>query len=400
MRDWLENQAADQSRRVRFQVRGDDGQLLAGDDTLPDAPAERADGHVAFRDAPVADESLRIASLSTSLRDRHGHTHTVRVQVAESSRARAALANDIIKGVILPQFLILPLAIVLVWFGLSRGLAPLHALRSNLLARRPDDLSKLRDGQAPAEIEPLVASFNDLLERLDKSSAAQKRFIAQAAHQMKTPLAGLRMQAELALGETSPEEVHRSLAQIAASSERAAHLVAQLLSLARAEHHEARPCATVDLTRFARETLHDWVPPALRKSMDLGFETGPGVGGAVLIAGDPVLLGEMLGNLIDNALRYTPPGGRVTVRVDMHAAHAQLDIEDDGPGIPPALRTRVLERFYRILGRDGEGSGLGLAIVKEITELHGGELFVLGREDSSGTLIRVILPLQGRPETG
>jgi len=291
---------------------------------------------------------------------------------------------------------ILPLAILLVWFGLSRGLAPLHALQAHIRARRPDDLSPLEARRAPPEIEPLVTSFNDLLTRLEQNMELQKRFIADAAHQMKTPLAGLRTQAELALRQDASAEVHRSLEQIATSSEHAARLVTQLLALARAENRMSGQIFTrVEVTEVARNAVRDWVQAALAKQMDLGYEAPEE---PVEVDGNPVMLREMLSNLIDNAIRYTPAGGRITVRVrhDAAARLVHLEVEDTGLGIPAAERSRVVERFYRILGREGDGSGLGLAIVREIATMHGGELTI---EDNvyqtsprlAGTLVRVSL---------
>jgi two-component system sensor histidine kinase TctE len=230
---------------------------------------------------------------------------------------------------------ILPLAIILVWFGLSRGLAPLHALQSNIRARRPDDLSPLEAGQAPPEIAPLVASFNDLLTRLEQNMEFQKRFIADAAHQMKTPLAGLRTQAEL---------VQRSLEQIATSSEHAARLVTQLLALARAENRATGQIfSRVELTDLARLAVRDWVQAALSKQMDIGYEEPPH---PVEVEGNVVMLREMLSNLIDNAIRYTPPGGRITVRVrtdEKNLDLVHLEVEDTGLGIPAAERQRAIE---------------------------------------------------------
>jgi two-component system sensor histidine kinase TctE len=299
---------------------------------------------------------------------------------------------------------ILPLAILLVWFGLSRGLAPLHALQAHIRARRPDDLSPLEARRAPPEIEPLVTSFNDLLTRLEQNMELQKRFIADAAHQMKTPLAGLRTQAELALRQDASAEVHRSLEQIATSSEHAARLVTQLLALARAENRMSGQIFTpVEIGDVARSAVRDWVQAALAKQMDLGYEGPETPEEAIEVEGNPVMLREMLSNLIDNAIRYTPAGGRITVRVrrDDAAGMAHLEVEDTGMGIPAAERERVLERFYRILGREGDGSGLGLAIVREIATMHGGKLSI---EDNvyqtsprlAGTLVRVSLRMIDR----
>ncbi|MFM0053286.1 sensor histidine kinase [Caballeronia grimmiae] len=410
-RDFLR---ADNVDSVFFQVLGTRGELVGGDRDMPlphedDRPQP---GIVEFRDDVLRGNDIRVAYTTVDLpglasgRDAESR-QPVLVQVAETLDKRSQLANDIIKGVILPQFVILPLAIVLVWFGLSRGLAPLHALQSNMRTRRPDDLSPLEAGRAPPEIAPLVASFNDLLTRLEQNMEFQKRFIADAAHQMKTPLAGLRMQAEFALRQDVSTEVQRSLEQITTSSEHAARLVTQLLALARAENRATGQIfSRVELTALARAAVRDWVQAALARRMDIGFEEPPF---PVDVQGNVVMLREMLSNLIDNAIRYTPPGGRITVRVrtdDHELDLVHLEVEDTGLGIPPAERERVFERFYRILGREGDGSGLGLAIVKEIATMHGGTLAI---EDHvyqeaprlAGTLIRVslqrVFPARDKP---
>ncbi len=387
---------ADDIDTIYYQIIGPRGELLAGTRALPrpDIPAAPKPGVVEFRDETLHGTPIRVAYTSAEIAGRAGQPYAL-VQVAETLDKRNRLANDIIKGVILPQFVILPLAIVLVWFGLTRGLAPLHALQANIRARRPDDLSPLDAAHTPAEIAPLVTSFNELLTRLEHNIELQKRFIADAAHQMKTPLAGLRMQAEFASRQAVSEEVRRSLEHIAASSDQAARLVSQLLTLARAESSTAaRAFEPVDLAALGRQVTRNWVPPALDKQMDLGFD-GPEQ--PVWIAGNAMMLQEMLGNLLDNAIRYTPPGGRITLRVSTDATHVRVEVEDTGPGIPPAERAHVLERFYRILGRDGEGSGLGLAIVREIAVAHRGEISIHDHvyhpaPRRAGTLIKLSFP--------
>ncbi|SDC46529.1 signal transduction histidine kinase [Cupriavidus sp. YR651] len=366
---------ADETDNIYYQVVGKHGEYVAGDHDLP-LPSEEDQGHaglVSLRDERIAGNDVRVAYTYVDLKN-VGGTQPVLVQVAETLDKRARLANEIIKGVILPQFVILPLAVVLVWFGLTRGLAPLTAIQQRIRARNPGDTSPIDESAAPQEITPLVASFNDLLAQLDLSVQTQKRFIADAAHQMKTPLAGLRMQAELAQREQSPEELRRSLAQIAGSSERTAHLVTQLLSLARMENLAgAGGMASLDLAALAREVVKDWLPQAWARKIDLGLEADDH---PVMVTGNRLMLTEMLNNLVDNAIRYTPTGGHATVRVvaDAFEPFAYLDVEDTGPGIAPAERERVMERFYRVLGTNTEGSGLGLAIVREIVQQHGGEV--------------------------
>jgi two-component system sensor histidine kinase TctE len=405
IRDFL---TADNVDKVFYQVLGTRGELVGGESDMPlphedDRPQP---GIVEFRDDLLRGNDIRVAYTTVEFPQTPG-AQPVLVQVAETLDKRSQLANDIIKGVILPQFVILPLAILLVWFGLSRGLAPLHALQSNIRARRPDDLSPLEARRAPPEIEPLVTSFNDLLTRLEQNMELQKRFIADAAHQMKTPLAGLRTQAELALRQDASAEVHRSLEQIATSSEHAARLVTQLLALARAENRMSGQIFTpIEVTEVARNAVRDWVQAALARQMDLGYEGPEEPDERIEVDGNPVMLREMLSNLIDNAIRYTPEGGRITVRVrpEPTAQLVHLEVEDTGLGIPVAERERVVERFYRILGREGDGSGLGLAIVREIATMHGGTLTIGDNvyqpaPGPAGTLVRVSLRMLRRGGT-
>jgi two-component system sensor histidine kinase TctE len=324
------------------------------------------------------------------------------VQVGETLDKRAQLANQIIKGVILPEFIILPIALALVWFALSRGLSPLAELQQHIRARRPDDLSPIESGQVPEEISPLVRSLNEMLDRLSQSIQMQKRFIADAAHQMKTPLAGMRMQSELALRQTDQHEIHRSLEQLSKSSESATRLVNQLLALARAENQtpEAKPLVPLELSELARNVVQDWVQNSFTQNIDLGFEQP---GHPVMVRGNPTMLRELLNNLIDNALRYTPAAGSVTVRVrtDEEASLAMLEIEDTGPGIAPVERPHVFERFYRILGSNTEGSGLGLAIVREIAQQHDADVDIFNNPRCHdphfpGCLVRVTLRMKPR----
>ncbi|MDO9159418.1 MAG: ATP-binding protein, partial [Burkholderiaceae bacterium] len=258
-----------------------------------------------------------------------------------------------------------------------RGIRPLNELEQRIRARKPDDLSPLDESFVPEEVAPLVASINDLLTRLKTSLSNQKRFLADAAHQLKTPLAGLRMQADMAQRETRPEEMHRSLQLIARSSVRATHTVNQLLALARAETTgRTLPTATIDLARIVTEAVQDSVPRALDKQTDLGYDGPASVPPECLMDGNPTLLGELVRNLVDNAIHYTPRGGVVTARVlvDRFSGVQVLQVEDTGPGIPEGERELVLQPFYRALGTNVDGSGLGLAIVHEIAQQHGASL--------------------------
>ena len=230
------------------------------------------------------------------------------------------------------------------------------------------------------------------MTRLDSNLGAQRRFIADAAHQMKTPLTGLRSQIELVLGETDKQVVARSLRHIAQSTENLSRLVQQLLSLARAEAIADRGVASVpvDLNALAREVAAEWVSKAVSKRIDLGFEP---LEQELHVSGTPLLMREMLGNLVDNAIKYTPDGGRVTVRTLSLAATsgmtAVVEIEDSGVGIPPEERSQVFDRFYRLLGNESDGSGLGLSIVKEIADLHEASITIEDAGSGDGVRVRV-----------
>jgi two-component system sensor histidine kinase TctE len=359
---------ANETNSVFWLVLGGHGQYLGGDRELPlpKGADVAVPGAVRYEDSTLRGFAIRLAYTRVDA-GTPGDTPAL-VIVAETAERRAQLANDIIKGVIIPQFVVLPIAVLLVWFGLSRGVAPLNALQQRLRARRPDDLSPIDARATPSEIAPLVAAINDLLERLSATVQTQRRFVADAAHQLKTPLAGLRTQAELALRDASPDEMQTSLRHLVAGSERATRLVNQLLLLARAENSATVGMAATDLNALACEQTTQWAPQALAIGIDLGFEEADR---PVAIAGNAILLAELLNNLVDNALRYTPRGGRVTVRVRALSGTALLEVEDSGPGIAPEERERVFDRFYRVLGTTAEGSGLGLAIVREIAQKHG-----------------------------
>jgi len=288
------------------------------------------------------------------------------------------LATEIIKGVLLPQFAILPLAILLIWLALVRGIKPLSELEDRIRERKPDDLSPLDDSAVPVEVAPLVMSVNGLLTKLQASIAIQRRFLADAAHQLKTPLAGLRMQADLAQRKgASADDLKQSLQQIGRASVRATHTVNQLLALARAEGGAgARAWQQCDLARLTIDVVREAVPRAIEKRIDLGYDGAePGAPG-VMFDGNLTLLKEMVRNLVDNAINYTPSSderpGVITARVlaDPFGHVVLLQVEDSGPGIPEHERELVFEPFYRVLGNEADGSGLGLPIVLEIARQH------------------------------
>jgi two-component system sensor histidine kinase TctE len=378
--DMLRNDELD---TISYQVLGLRGELIAGERNLALPPEDEVllPGVLRWRDERLGNDDVRVAYLRSEVTP---DGEAVLIQVAETLEKRTRLATEIIKGVILPQFLILPLAVLLVWFALSRGIAPLAELRGRIQRRQSTDLSAIDESLAPEEVAPLVRSINELLGRLDRSIGTQKQFLADAAHQLKTPLAGLRMQAELAqreidAGQGDLQSLKRSLQQIARGSQSAAHMVNQLLAMARAEDQEhAAQRQRVHLGRLAADVVRDFVPRALAKRIDLGYEGPPleGGGAGATVVGHALLLRELIRNLVDNALLYTPPGGTVTVHVvaDPFGQVVVLQVEDNGPGIALADREKVFQPFYRALGTETDGSGLGLAIVRQIASEHGVEV--------------------------
>ena len=376
--------------QLYYMVIGPDREYITGEpDIKPAQPSQT--GQALYYDDRYRDQPVRVAAiqLPVETEDIRGQ---VTIYVVETQRARSELVRELSLGFALPQALLAIFAFAVIWFSVMRALAPLSALQHEIEQRSHRDLSALPAERVPQEVRPLVESMNALLQRLSAALSSQQRFIADAAHQLRTPIAGLRTQTELALRLTKPEEVHASLTQLQTAAEHTTHLVNQLLSLARAEPsaEHAQAMARLDLTALMRATTTDWVPRALARGTDLGFD-GPDA--PVYLNGDDFLLREMLGNLIDNAIRYTPSDGHVTVRLAPGPGNLRIEVEDDGPGIPEAERDAVLERFHRVLGTGVEGCGLGLAIVREIVLRHGGTIKLLAGAEGRGTLASVVLPV-------
>lgn len=379
----------DENDAIYFQVLGFGDELVAGDLDVHwvEPPQRLVPKKIYFRDDNIKGEEIRVAYLYLMPTAGRG---PILVQVAETRNKRNALASRILSGVTLPHFAVIPLAVLLVWIGLGRGIEPLNRLGRMIRRRLPTDLSPIPTAGVPEEVKPVIYAFNDMMARLEQNLQAQQRFIGDAAHQMRTPLTGLKMQTELALSETDPQLMRTSLRQIAESADRAAHLINQLLVLARAEssHEKTHSIERVNLEALVREVTLEWVPAALAKRIDLGFE---GTGWPLQISGNPLLLRELSANLIDNAVKYTPQGGRVTVRTRA-TEFAILEVEDDGPGIAENECELVFERFYRVLGNEAPGSGLGLAIVREIADLHLGSVQLKPSPSGRGTLAQAVFP--------
>ena len=370
----------DQSDKLFFQIRAPDGRVIAGVEDLP-APAVTIPLQSSFYDSTYRGAPIRVAAMKVET--------GFAVQVVETLNKRHRLVRDILVTVLAPTLVIAAASVGLAWLGIARGLAPLERVRNELLQRKPNDLRPLNDQAVPEEVAPAVVALNRLLERTGAASAMQRRFLANAAHQLRTPLAGLQIHLELLMRRDLPREVRKEVETIHSAAARASRLARQLLALAKAESTatDLQPLQRLDVKIIA-ETAAEWVPRAVQRGIDLGFSIS-----SAQIIGDAILLRELLNNLIDNALRYAPAGGAVTVRSGEDGGTAFLSVEDTGPGIAESERNRVFERFYRVDDFSGDGSGLGLAIVKEVVDRHGGSLRIETGADGHGTRIVVSLPL-------
>lgn len=310
--------------------------------------------------------------------------------MAEPVKDRLFLGRSILGNIVIPQFIFILIAGLAVWIGLKRGFEPLERLRNAVSKRRSDDLSPLDEAMAPGEVRPLIREVNALIERLKAMMEQQKRFVANAAHQLRTPFAGLRAQAELAKRETASPAVRTALEGICAGAGRCSRLVNQLLTLARNDPGARNDKAMIDLNlnRIAQETAMNWVPEAVKKNIDLGFE---GAETALFLHGDEGGLRDLIDNLLDNAIRYAPPDGHITLRAGQDDG-VWLSVEDSGPGIPVEERNRVFDRFYRLAGSGQPGSGLGLAIVDEVARRHGATVAIGTAEGGTGAVFTVRFP--------
>lgn len=341
--------------------------VLASNFDLPTPVLAPTPGQPRLESIQHGDRMMRMASLILVVDEADG---PIVVSVAETLRERHSLAREILIGTLPIVLLLLALVMVLVWVGVSRGLRLLDPLAQQIAGRRARDLSALDQSVVPVEIRPLTHTIDALLARLRELLDLQERFIADAAHQLRTPLAGLRLQAERALADPRPESVRDALVHVERLSAGAGRAAGQLLALARAQtsnEDDASSC-TVDLARLARDYIGERVPDALGMRIDLGYE-GP-ISGAE-VAGDPVMLREALVNLVDNALNYAGENGTVTVAIVREVRTVTVAVEDSGPGVDAEWWPRLGERFFRPPNSPREGSGLGLAIVRRIADRHG-----------------------------
>ena len=307
------------------------------------------------------------------------------VQVAQPMSVRQHQALSAALRILIPSLLLLPALAIGIWMAVGRGLRPLEALAAELSRRQPATLGQLTLPAVPAEIAPVVAALNDLLARLDNASSAQRAFVADAAHELRTPLAALRLQAQLVERATDDPSRAKAVGEFTRGLDRMTRVVEQLLVLARQEPGATAAAVTVDLATLARDTIAGHIDVAVAKTIDLGARS---LDETARVIGDPAALTALLDNLLDNATRYTPAGGTIDVVAGIIDGRPFLEVSDSGPGIPPEDRPHVFDRFYRGRGADEPGSGLGLAIVKAIADRHHADV-TLSDSRLGGLVVRV-----------
>ena len=364
------------ARGLAFQVWDEGRKLRLHSANAPDtrlSPQERG-----FSDVESGGRAWRVYS---SL-DRKGR---VLVQVAEERRARDRIAGSVAGALLLPMIVGLPVLGLLIWLALRSGLKPLVALGRDVAVRDPDNLQPLEAADVPREVGPLVASLNGLFGRLRQSIDHERRFNADAAHELRTPLAGVRAQAEVALGASADAERTHALRQVIAGCDRAARLVDQMLTLARLDPKRTLAGgARFDLATVARDAIAEIAPAGHARGVDVALDASP-----AQIVGDPALVAILIRNLLDNAIRHGPAGTTVEVGVQAVTSGAELVVTDQGPGVPPEEREKLGERFHRVLGTGEAGSGLGLSIVRRIAELHHAEVAFGAAPSGRGFAARV-----------
>jgi two-component system sensor histidine kinase TctE len=367
-----------------FSVTDPSGKVLAGDTDLPKTRPPKGE-LVEFHDGIYHDKAVRIASHRANIKNQE-----FQIVVLETTEKRQQASSRILTAMVIPNLAVILATMLAVIFGVRQGLLPLREVEYDIAVRSANDLHEIELSGKPAEIRPMLRRLNELFGLVRESVEIQQRFIADAAHQLRTPLAGLQTQLDLATAEGAFKNNAERHQLIDESTSRIGHLLTQLLTYARAETSGSVRAnfEPVQLNLLAENSASIFLDAALAKNIDLGFEIS-----AATTAGFPWMLQEALSNLIDNAIRYTPAGGIITVRSGMSDNQAYIEVEDSGPGIPDEHLKHVFERFYRIPGSSGHGCGLGLAIVNEIVQFHGATIS-LEKSPQGGLRIRILFQAQ------
>ncbi len=366
--------------KLFYEVVDLNGKSIAGNIGLPRPVQPFEDGKL-YYDGRFNGKKVRVAAL---ISERNGTAFIV--LSAETKLKRDWLVGEIVLAMLVPEGLLIIAAMFMIRRSIRHGLASILPLKDELVRRTHTDLSQLSLKDIPEEIYPIFSEVNELLVRLSAALDAKRHFVADASHQLRTPIAALQAEAEMALRSATPGEY---LEKIVAGTRRVTHLAHQLLTLSRLEPQQMQAPKMIDLAELTRDAAERWMPLARQRNIDLGFELSP-----AKVMGDPVWLEELANNLIDNALRYTPAGGIVTVRCNSTASQTIWEVEDSGPGIPTEEHERIFERFYRLDTTGVDGCGLGLAIVREIVHNHHASIEVEKGNILGGALLRVTFSQQ------
>ncbi len=368
---------------VLYALRDAHGRLLAGDARLPPVALDSAAGRQQGI-ARLGERGLR--ALTTRFDTAAG---VILIDVADLHPAAEPATRLGLMNTLMWDFVQLDLTLVLVWIGIQLGLRPIKRLRDDIAQRSPLDLRPIDEASVPRELAPMVITLNRLFNTLRTSVQAQRQFIANTAHQLRTPITGMQAQLELLAAEPAAAPLAERLTLLKEGIRQLAHTANQLLTLARADPaaNLAAKSRRLDLQASVGEVAAKFFDRAIQSNIDLGVDAAP----AAVLA-DPSLIDDLVGNLVDNALKYTPPGGRVTVASGLRDGRPYLSVEDTGPGIPAEERQRVRQRFYRLPNSPGHGSGLGLAIVEEIAKLYGAQVTLDAGAAGRGTLVTVLFP--------
>jgi two-component system sensor histidine kinase TctE len=371
------------SDSIRYALRDPQGRLLSGDAQIPVVPLNSANAQL-FAMAQIDGRSRRTLTSRFNTR-----SEVIIITVADVRPMTEPAARFGFMSTLLWDFVQLDITLVLVWVGIQLGLRPVKKLRDEIAERSPLDLRPIVEFSVPREIAPVVVTLNRLFQMLRTSVQSQQQFIANTAHQLRTPITGLQAQLDLLVDEPTARPVKDRLLTLQEGIRQLAHSANQLLALARAD-----PAANIsaknqlmDLNGIVGEVVAKFFDRALQANIDLGVD-----GQSVSIRADPSLVDDLLSNLVDNALKYTPAGGSVTAGAGIQNGKPYLAVEDTGPGIPDAERQRVRQRFYRLPNSPGHGSGLGLAIVDEIAQLYGASVSIGAGRNGLGTKVIVQFP--------
>lgn len=373
----------DESDKLYYRVLGMDGKHISGDSGLPPPSGDLQTEVPKVVSATISGKEVRIAEIKVPV-DEGGEF--VIVQLAETTNIRKFYQDRLLFSIAAPQFLVIVLAMAAVFYGIDRILTPLRQLQKQLARRSQADFSPLSETSTPEEVFPLVSAINNLFARTEEKIKAQQRFIANAAHQLRTPLAGLKTYTGIGSEITDFDELKEVVNELDIGVDRATRMVSQLLALARTDGRESSGSVNVvDLNFLVSDVVSGLVEKAVLKNITVTFEAASSQAN---VHGEEASLTHLVTNLVENAILYTPAHGRVNVR--LHGGEkVRLLVSDSGPGIPPEERDNVFERFYRIVGTPGNGSGLGLSIVKEVANAHDASISIEPGFGSLGTTFAV-----------